>query len=68
MESSKGFFCGSPENLTAGLWTLMIRILTPQRPGNFEDLTVTPAIQVQTLPLEGPMILRVAIYFSNDIS
>ena len=34
-----------------------LSILTPRRPGYFVD--PTPAMQVQTLPLEGPMILRV---------
>ena len=39
-----------------------LRILTPQSSGYFEDQN-TPAIQVQTLLLEGPRFLRVDFFF-----
>ena len=47
---SKSRFYGSSLALRKDLYSL--RIIGPLKPGYFED--PTPAIQVQTLPLEGP--------------
>ena len=45
------------------VWVISLSILTPQRPGYFEDPTLAN-YRFQTLPLEGRMILRVITVYN----